>query len=46
MISPTKSMYFNSLVASRATEPGSLLTEPSAMIKFGDFSTYRGTRML
>ena len=35
-----------SVVASHVTEPGWLLTEPGAVIKFRHFSTHPGTRML
>ena len=47
MISPTESMYFfNCLIASHVTDPGSSLTEPGAVIKFSDFSSHPGTRIL
>ena len=37
---------FKYLVASHVTEPGSLLTEPCAVIKFSHFSSHPGTCML
>ena len=37
---------FKYLVASHVTEPGSLLTEPGAVIKFSHFSSHPGTCML
>ena len=37
---------FKYLVASHVTEPGSLLTEPDAVIKFSHFSSQPGTSML
>ena len=37
---------FKYLVASHVTEPGSLLTEPCAAIKFSHFSSHPGTCML
>ena len=37
---------FKNLVASHVTEPGSLLTEPGAVIKFSNFSSRAGTCML
>ena len=37
---------FKYLVASHVTEPGSLLTEPDAVIKFSHFSSHPGTCML
>ena len=47
MISPTESMDFlTAWVASHVTEPGALLTELGAVIKFSDFSSHPGTRML
>ena len=36
---------FKYFVASHVTEPGSLLTEPCAVIKFRHFSSYPGTYM-
>ena len=32
--------FVNCLFASHVTEPGSTLTEPGAVIKFSDFSSY------
>ena len=47
MISPTESMdFFNCLVASHVTEPGSSLNELGAVIKFSDFSSQPDIRML
>ena len=44
---PAESMdFFNCLVASHVTGPGSSPTEPGAVIKFSDFSSHPGTRML
>ena len=40
------SVLFLQLVASHVTEPGSLLTEPCAVIKFSHFSSHHGTCML
>ena len=37
---------FKYLVASHVTEPGSLLTEPGAVIKFSHFCSHTGTCML
>ena len=37
---------FKYLFASHVTEPGSLLTEPGAVIKFSPFSSHPGTCML
>ena len=37
---------FKYLVASHVTEPGSLLTEPGAVIKFSHFCSHPGTCML
>ena len=37
---------FKYLVASHVTEPGSLLTETGAVIKFSHFSSHPGTCML
>ena len=37
---------FKYLVASHVTEPGSLLTEPGAVIKFSHFNSRPGTCML
>ena len=37
---------FKYLVASHVTEPGSLLTEPGAVIKFSHFCSHSGTCML
>ena len=44
VISPTDSFQY--LVASHVTEPGSLLTEPGAVIKFSHFYSQPGTCML
>ena len=37
---------FKYLVASHVTEPGSVLTEPGAVIKFSHFSSHSGSCML
>ena len=40
------SVWFLLVVASHVTEPGSLLTEPGAVIKFSHFSSHPGICML
>ena len=38
--------FVNCLFANHVTEPGSTLTVPGGVIKFSDFGSYPGTRML
>ena len=42
----TACIFETPVVASHVTESDSLLTEPGAVIKFSDFSSHLGTRML